>query len=167
MKAMIPVENEETLSAVRGFLQALLENGVVDALLVPMRTPAGAVTPALVSNPELLTVADPLAPVMPSNAATWAGKLSIREPRATVGVVLRSCELRALIELVKLQQASTDDLVLIAVDCAGTYEVPEYPTSTFECVLGVNMALTPVKRFWRVKSALWGTPSCCFRSLYW
>jgi len=126
MKAMIPVENGETLSAVQGFLRALLEKGVVDALLIPMRTPVGAVTPALVSNPELLMAADPLAPVMPSNAATWAGKLSIREPRAKVGVVLRSCELRALIELVKLQQASTDDLMLIAVDCAGTYEVPEY-----------------------------------------
>jgi formate dehydrogenase subunit beta len=91
-----------------------------------MRTPVGAVTPALVSNPELLEAADPLAPVMQSNAATLAGKLSIREPRAKVGAVLRSCELRALVELVKLQQANTDDLTLIAVDCAGTFGVPEY-----------------------------------------
>ncbi|MCP4532785.1 MAG: formate dehydrogenase, partial [Delftia sp.] len=83
----------------------------------------GAVTPALVSEPELLAAADPLAPVMPVNAATLAGKLSIREPRAKLGAVLRSCELRALVELVKLQQASLDDLTLIAVDCAGTYEV--------------------------------------------
>jgi formate dehydrogenase subunit beta len=126
MKAMIPVDNGATLTAVQEFLQALLEKGIVEALLVPMRTPVGAVTPALVSNPELLAAADPLAPVMPSNAATWAGKLSIRKPRAKVGAVLRSCELRALIELIKLQQASADDLTLIAVDCAGTYEVPEY-----------------------------------------
>lgn len=123
MKTTIPVENGETLGALQGFLRGLLETGAVDALLVPMRTPGGAVTPALVSDPELLAAADPLAPMMPGNAATLAGKLSIREPRATVGAVLRSCELRALIELVKLQQASTDDLTLIAVDCAGTYEV--------------------------------------------
>jgi formate dehydrogenase subunit beta len=123
MKTTIPVENGGTLAAVQGFLRGLLEAGVVDALLVPMRTPRGAVTPALVSDAALLSAADPLAPVMPSNAATLAGKLSIREPRARVGAVLRSCELRALVELVKLQQASFDDLTLIAVDCAGTYEV--------------------------------------------
>ena len=126
MKTTIAVENNQTLAAVQGFLRQLLESGAVEALLVPMRTPHGAVTPALVSNPDLLAAADPLAPVMPSNNATQAGKLSIREPRAKVGVVLRSCELRALIELVKLQQASVDDMTLIAVDCAGTYEVPVY-----------------------------------------
>jgi formate dehydrogenase subunit beta len=123
MRTTIPVENRGTLSATQGFLRGLLETGAVEALLVPMRTPGGAVTPALVSDPEQLAAADPLAPVLPGNAATLAGKLSIREPRVKVGVVLRSCELRALIELVKLQQASTDDLTLIAVDCAGTFEV--------------------------------------------
>jgi formate dehydrogenase subunit beta len=34
--------------------------------------------------------------------------------------------LRALIELTKMQQANLDDLVLIAVDCAGTYSVPDF-----------------------------------------
>jgi formate dehydrogenase subunit beta len=43
-----------------------------------------------------------------------------------VGAVLRSCELRALVELVKLQQASLDSLTLIAIDCAGTYSVPVF-----------------------------------------
>jgi len=123
MKAIIPVENGETLGAIRGFLKALLVQGVVEALLTPMRTPHGAVTPALVSHPDLLDAADPLAPVMPGNAATQAGKLSIREPRAKVGAVLRPCEARALVELIKLQQASLDDMTIIAVDCAGTFEV--------------------------------------------
>ena len=39
---------------------------------------------------------------------------------------MRSCEIRALVELVKFQQACLEDMVLIAVDCAGTYGVPEY-----------------------------------------
>lgn len=126
MKGIIPVENGDTLGALQRFLRALLEQGVVQALLVPMRTPNGAVTPALLSDPDLITAVDPLAPVMPGNAAILAGKLSIHEPRAKIGAVLRSCELRALIELVKLQQASTADLTLIALDCAGTYEVVTY-----------------------------------------
>jgi len=126
MRATIAVDNDDALSAIRGFLKQLLEADVVDALLVPMETPAGTVTPALVAEPALLDAANPLAPVMGLNAARMAGKVSIREPRGRIGVVLRPCELRALVELVKLQQASLEDLVTIGVDCPGTYDVSVY-----------------------------------------
>ncbi|MFO7741144.1 MAG: 4Fe-4S dicluster domain-containing protein [Anaerolineae bacterium] len=126
MRTSIPVENENPLAAIQSFLKELLANDVVDAILVPMETPHGAVTPALVSDPKLLDCANPLAPVMGLNAAPLAGRVSVREPRDRVAVVLRSCELRALVELVKLQQASLDDLVTIGIDCLGTYDVSVY-----------------------------------------
>ena len=126
MKTTIPVENGDTLGAIQGFLKQLLEMGVVEAILTPLRTPRGAVTPALVSEPALLAAADPLAPVMTHNSATLAGQLSRREPRPELGAVLRPCELRALVELVKLKQASLAGLTLIALDCAGTYELTRY-----------------------------------------
>jgi len=91
-----------------------------------METPSGTVTPALVADPDLLDAANPLAPVMGLNAARVAGHVSIREPRGRIGVVLRPCELRALVELVKLKQASLDDMVTIGVDCLGTYDVAVY-----------------------------------------
>ena len=126
MKTRLPVENGHFRKTLQGFLKNLLRAGIVDLLYVPMRTPAGAVTPAIVSNPDMLDFADPFAPVMPVNGATQVGKLSIRSPRPRVGAVLRSCEMRALVELVKLQQASMEDLLLISVDCAGTYHVPVF-----------------------------------------
>ncbi len=126
METILTVENGNTLAALQGFLKQLLEHGIVDALVAPLRTPSGTVTPALVTSAELLNAADPLAPVLPGNSATLACKLSVREPRARIGVVLRSCEIRALVELVKMQQASLDSLTLIAIDCAGTYHVPVY-----------------------------------------
>lgn len=126
METIITVENSNTLAALQGFLKQLLEHGIVDALIAPLRTPSGTVTPALVTGTELLSAADPLAPVLPGNSATLACKLSVREPRARIGVVLRSCEIRALVELVKMQQASLDSLILIAIDCAGTYHVPVF-----------------------------------------
>ena len=126
MRALIPVENRDPLSAVRGFLKRLLEEQVVEALLVPMETVAGTIVPTLVTDAGMLDAANPLAPVMGLNAARVAGRVSIREPRGRVGVVLRSCELRALVELVKLKQASLDDMVTISVDCLGTYDVPVY-----------------------------------------
>ncbi|MGD2104575.1 MAG: Coenzyme F420 hydrogenase/dehydrogenase, beta subunit C-terminal domain [Anaerolineae bacterium] len=130
MRTLIPVEDNDTLAAVQGFLRRVLKANIVDSLLVPMKTPQGAVTPALVSSPELLDRADPLAPVMGLNAARLAGRVSVREPRQRIGVVLRPCELRALVELVKLQQASLDDLVTIGIDCLGTYDVSVYITMT-------------------------------------
>ncbi|MGD1995905.1 MAG: formate dehydrogenase, partial [Anaerolineae bacterium] len=126
MRSLIPLENDDTLGAVRDFLKTLLEEDIVDAVLVPMETPSGAVTPALVADADALDAADPLAPVMGLNAARVAGPVSVREPRGRIAAVLRPCEFRALVELVKLQQANLDDLVTIVVDCLGTYAVPDY-----------------------------------------
>jgi formate dehydrogenase subunit beta len=64
--------------------------------------------------------------VLSINGARLVSALSVREPRGRIGAVLRSCEIRALIELVKLQQASLDDLLLIGIDCAGTYSQANY-----------------------------------------
>jgi formate dehydrogenase subunit beta len=126
MKTFVPVENGDTLQAVRGVLRRILESGQVEALMVPLRTPAGTVMPALVTDPALLDQADPLAPVYPVNAARALGWMTQREPRGRIGAVMRSCEMRAMIELVKLKQACVDCITLISVDCAGTYDVPVY-----------------------------------------
>jgi len=64
MRSVIPVENNDVAGALRGFLKQLLEQDVVDAVLLPMETPAGAVTPALVADTAALDAAVPLAPVM-------------------------------------------------------------------------------------------------------
>ena len=104
---------------------------VVELLLVPMRN-AKRDNDTCPGQRSDMFPRDPLAPVLPVNTATLAGQVSVRKPRPRVGAVLRSCEMRALVELVKFQQASLEDMVLIAVDCAGTYGVPEYlelPTS--------------------------------------
>jgi len=144
MRTTISVENGDTLAAVRGLLRQLLEAEVVDALLVPMETPTGTITPALVADPDLLNAANPLAPVMGLNAAHVAGRVSVREPRGRIGVVLRPCELRALVELVKLKQASLDDLVTIGVDCLGTYDVPVYSAMRADPSAGSGQAAVDV-----------------------
>src|SRR5512136_624599 len=127
MNGLVPVENNNTRAAVSALLTKVLQSGMVDALLVPLRNPAGdAVTPALVKNPALLAQADPLAPVLPVNGARLASMLTQHSPRPRLGVVMRSCEIRALVELVKLQQASLEGMTLIGIDCLGTFEVPDY-----------------------------------------
>jgi len=112
-----------TGQAVRMLLRSLLEKKIVDALLLPVRMPGASVAPALVRDPALVDNSAPLAPVMPINAARAVQALTITGHRQKLGVVLRSCEIRALVELTKFQQAKLDDVVIVGVDCLGTYGV--------------------------------------------
>ena len=127
VRAIVEVKDGDVLAALREFLRRLLEAQVVEALLVPLELPSGdAVAPTLIKDPERLATANPLAPVMMANSANLVSRLTRLGNREKVGVVLRSCEMRALIELVKLQQASLENLVTLGIDCLGTYEVTQY-----------------------------------------
>ena len=108
------------------FLKDLLSRQVVDAVYVPLRTAGGGIAPALVRRPDLLDDADPLAPVMLINGARAVSALTMGAAPERIAAVLRPCEIRALIELVKLKQASLEHLTIIGLDCAGTYEVGDY-----------------------------------------
>lgn len=112
----------------RAFLAGLLESGHVDSLLVPCGLPSGnSVAQALVSSPEMLDSASLLAPVMPVSSARIVSDITRVAPAGDrLGVLLRPCELRALVELVKLQQARLDNLLLIGIDCLGTYRPDDY-----------------------------------------
>jgi formate dehydrogenase subunit beta len=126
METMITVDNGDVLAGIRGFLRRLMDSGVVEAIYVPLQTGSGAITPALVTDPSRLETADPLAPVMPINGARAVSALTGKHAPARLAAVLRPCEIRALVELVKLQQATLEGLTLIAMDCAGTCEVPKF-----------------------------------------
>jgi len=115
------------LDTMTAFLRGLLEKGIVDALLVPQRAPAGDnVVQTLFTDPARLEGVDPIAPVLPVNSAKLVSDLTATGAVGRLGAVLRSCEVRALIELVKLKQASLDNVLLIGVDCLGTYEMNDY-----------------------------------------
>lgn len=126
--AVLEVKDRELVEGINAFLRSLLERELVDALLVPLELPSkNMVTIALVSDLEKLKDASPLAPVMPvSTARVVSSMTKVASSKRRVGVVLRPCELRALIELVKLKQASLENLVLIGMDCFGTYSVTDY-----------------------------------------
>jgi len=127
------VNNGDTLGAVREVLRSLLDKKIVGALLVPVEGARHSVMPALVKNATRLDHANPFAPVMAFNSARLVSMLTrdasspaLPGGGAKVGVVLRSCEIRALIELVKFNQAKLDNAIIIGVDCFGTYSLPEY-----------------------------------------
>ncbi|MBI5649945.1 MAG: 4Fe-4S dicluster domain-containing protein [Chloroflexi bacterium] len=120
------VNNNDPLGATRDFLRALLDQKIVAALLVPMHGARDAVMPALVKHSSRLDRADPFAPVMAFNSARLVAMLTRESINVKIGVVLRACEIRALIELVKFHQAKLDNTVIIGVDCFGTLDFAKY-----------------------------------------
>jgi formate dehydrogenase subunit beta len=132
---------DSTLATIQSLLRKLLDEQVVDALLVPMRLPSGSIAPMLVSDPEAMEKADPLAPVLPINAARAVANLTVTDHREKLGVVLRACEIRALVELVKFQQAQAgDELLIVGIDCLGTYSVTDYQAVEDKVQLAAELA---------------------------
>ncbi len=112
---------------IHGLLRRLLEEGIVDALMVPQRVASDDnVVQTLVRDPAKLAAMAPLAPVIPVTAARLASNLTMTGVQERIGVVMRDCEIRALVELVKLQQAKRENLFIVGIDCLGTYEVADY-----------------------------------------
>ncbi|MFZ2448033.1 MAG: 4Fe-4S dicluster domain-containing protein [Syntrophobacteraceae bacterium] len=125
--ARLAVENRDPAAAIRSFLKMLLDRQVVSAILVSDHLPMkNAVMPALVSDSDKLEGADPLAPAFPMNAARLLSRLTRKKSGATIAAVLRPCEIRAFIELVKLKQGSPEEVLLIGVDCLGAFGNTDY-----------------------------------------
>jgi formate dehydrogenase subunit beta len=114
-------------AAIRSMLGGLLSAKHVDAVLVASRTPYSALPmPTLCSDATRLEAADPLAPVAPFNAARQAASLLRHDTGRRVAVVLRPCELRALVELAKLHQCALENSLLIGIECLGRMENSVY-----------------------------------------
>jgi formate dehydrogenase (coenzyme F420) beta subunit len=125
MDRVIKVENNNVTAAMRYFLAQLLETELIDALYVALESDDGMALPALVTDSARLKAANPFAPLMPINNARAVSALTTDHGESRIGVVLRPCEIRALLELTKLKQASLAVVILIGIDCLGTCELAE------------------------------------------
>lgn len=125
--AKIDVTNKDTLKALRGFLRNVLEIEDIKAILVPQHLPMkDMVMPTLVSDPDQLNGVDPLAPAFPLNAARIVARLTRKPIGARIAAVMRPCEIRAFVELVKLKQGRMEELILIGMDCLGALPNKDY-----------------------------------------
>ncbi len=124
---VLKIENGDMIGACNDLLKGFLESKKVDALLVPQEVPSGKASfHVLISDPRQLH-ANVFAPVLPVSSAAIISKITkVRPAEKTIGVVMRPCQIRALIELVKLNQANLENIVIIGVDCPGTFSVNAY-----------------------------------------
>jgi len=125
--ARLNVKDGDLLTTLRDFFRSILRLEDISAILVPQHLPGkNVVMPTLVTDPEQLNGTDPLAPVFPMNGAKIISKLTRKPMGAKVAVVLRPCEIRAFVELVKLKQSRVEEVVLIGLDCLGAFKNVDY-----------------------------------------
>lgn len=124
---LLKVENNDIPGSIKKFLGTLLENKVVDAVLVPKMLPSGdGFVQGLISDADKLDNINPFAPTMAVQSAAILSKLTTGPHTGKIAVVLKPCELKAAVELVKFLQVNLDNVITVGVDCAGTYEVDVY-----------------------------------------
>jgi len=123
----IEVSDQNLLKALRGFFKTLLDREDISAVLAPCRLAGKAmVMPTLISEKAQVDMLDPLTPAFPVNSAKIVSRLTRKPSGGTVAAVMRPCEIRAFVELVKLNQGRTEDLILISIDCLGALGNRDY-----------------------------------------
>jgi len=119
---------------VNEFLKFLLESEKVKGIFALRKmNENGAVSYSLITHPEELKNAVPFAPLMPVNAGKilsgFTLEKAINEP---IAAVLRPCELRAFIELIKRTQGNLDNYLLISSTCGGVYPLKSLTNGRFK-----------------------------------
>lgn len=116
------------LGALQTLLGNLWQTARLDGMLVPLNgvnTPP-YVRPRLVWHPAELAQVNPFKPLMTINSARLIPELLQEHPGKRIAVLLRPCEMRALVEMVKHAPISLEDLLTITVDCLGTFPLEDY-----------------------------------------
>ncbi len=125
--ALLEVKSDIQTSILKFFADAV-EKKLFDAVMLPMKVPSGdSFAWIMIKDAEILKEAQPIAPIMPVNAAK-ALKRYTRKGKGTfkIAALMKPCEIRATIELTKLNQVHLEDVTLFSYDCVGALPMQDY-----------------------------------------
>ncbi|MCL6465129.1 MAG: Coenzyme F420 hydrogenase/dehydrogenase, beta subunit C-terminal domain [candidate division WOR-3 bacterium] len=127
-KGRLPVASGGPVATIKEVCAQWLEQGILSGIMMPAYSIKGVAAPVLFTDPQIVRQSGvPFLPAMGVNTASVVDEMRFSPaPGVKVGVFLRPCEARAVVELVKLQQVVLDGLVLIGVDCPGTYRTADF-----------------------------------------
>lgn len=114
--------------SINDILKKGMDQGVFDAVLIPMRVPGGdSFSYVLIKNKSLLNDAFFLPPVMSVQGAKAISSVTrLGKGTMKIAAVLRPCEIRATLELTKLDQIHLENITLISMDCPGTMPLLDF-----------------------------------------
>jgi formate dehydrogenase subunit beta len=115
--------HENIENGIIAFLKLLLEkNKVVGVFSLKKINAQGDVAYSLITNPDELKDAVPFYPLMPVNAGKLLSRFTLKgNSKKPVIAVVKPCELRGFVELLKRQQGSNENLYIISSTCGGVY----------------------------------------------
>ncbi len=117
----------DPVGTIQQFLRGVYANAGLDAMLLPVRVPGPvAVELHLIDDVEHLADADPFAPLMTVNAARIVSQYVMDHPDRRLGAVLRACEIRALNESALRSGLDLEAILIIGVDCTGTFRAEDF-----------------------------------------
>ena len=124
----ISVRDGRTGEAITALLASLLKEGVVEAIVAPVELPSGdSFVSTLIRDPLMVGKISVLAPTMAVQTARVLSQISYKMPAGRkIAALMKSCEIRATVELAKFLQVRLDDCYLIGIDCPGTFELLDY-----------------------------------------
>lgn len=115
--------NKNTDQCVLEFLKYLLEKNKVKGVFTLKKiSKDGAIAYSLITDPDQLNDAVPFYPLMPVNAGKLLSRFTLKgSTKKPVVAVLKPCELRGFVELIKREQGSLENIFIISSSCGGVY----------------------------------------------
>jgi formate dehydrogenase subunit beta len=115
--------NKNIEQGIREFVKFLLEKGKVKGVFTLKKiNKNGAVAYSLITKSDEVKDAVPFFPLMPTNAGKLLSRFTLNGGTVeSVVAIVKPCELRAFVELVKREQGSLENICVISSTCGGVY----------------------------------------------
>ncbi len=119
--------NGKPLQTVRTFLQKLWLQLDIDAMMLPLKSRQGYDWQTeVVSDAAEIERCNPFTPIMMENIAYKIPQFILDHPGKSLAVLLRPCELRALLKITEKRPIDRSRLTIISADCLGTFPADEF-----------------------------------------
>jgi formate dehydrogenase subunit beta len=114
--------------SIKELLIKAMEKGIFDSVIIPLRVPAGdSFVYVLIKNKSLLKDAYPFPPIMSVQGSKAVSSITrLGKGNMKIAAIMRPCEIRATIELTKLEQINLENITLISMDCPGVVPLKEF-----------------------------------------
>lgn len=151
----LPAEKSIKDAVLNIFKKALADN-IVDAVLIPAKVPdTDAYSWILLQDESLFDIADPLPPVMNVQGGRALSSFSKKgELDLKIAALMRPCEIRAAVELLKLHQVDLDNVTLVSIDCPGAMPLRDYMNDPKK----INDSFKKISEQWEISESL--RPAC-------
>lgn len=126
VRRLLKVDERDPLSTARALLSHVWMEAKLDGMLIPSWIEDQPFpTSVFQHDPQSLTQSDPFTPIMPQNTAGVAAELVQQYPDKRLGLSLRPCELRSLVQLADRDGIDLSNTLLISTDCLSVFPLED------------------------------------------